>query len=88
MFVAVVGLVVWKLSQPQYKNDDYGIPQPTAHAPPQPPEVKDPAEWDAIVRQNVLYQQTLDTPPSAASSRTDSIPPGPGNRYRNFCSSR
>ncbi len=61
MFVAVVGLVVWKLSQPQYKNDDYGIPQPTAHAP-QPPEVKDPAEWDAIVRQNVLYQQTLDTP--------------------------
>lgn len=58
---AVLGLVIWNLTQPQYRNDNYEIP-PVASEPPPLPVNENPAEWEGILRQNVLYQQTVDTP--------------------------
>ncbi|WP_162143130.1 neutral zinc metallopeptidase [Granulicoccus phenolivorans] len=58
---AVLGLVIWNLTQPQYKNDNYQIPPATANAPELPIN-ENPAEWDAVLTRNALYQQTVDSP--------------------------
>lgn len=58
---AVLGLVIWHLAQPQYRNDDYEIP-PASTDVPDLPISDDPAAWEANMRQNPIYEQTLDTP--------------------------